>query len=95
MISISKYQYDKWSDSDYCFNRIKQNPWTLEFVKNQTDEMCLTAVKLNGYCLQFVKNQTDEIVSIACKQHPMAYELINQKEHPNLYQYCKLKAGVF
>ena len=41
---------------------VKQNGYSLQFVKKQTPEICLAAVKQNGYSLQFVKNQTPELL---------------------------------
>ena len=37
---------------------VKQDGYSLQYVKNQTDKICLEAVKQNGDALKYVKNQT-------------------------------------
>jgi len=47
-------EYEKWYDEEYCLEAVKQNGYTLKYVRIQTKEICLEAVKENKYALQYV-----------------------------------------
>ena len=47
--------WNKWSDKERSLEAVKQDGYSLRFVKNQTDEICLEAVKENGDALKYVK----------------------------------------
>jgi tryptophan 2,3-dioxygenase len=54
--------------------KIKENPFNLMYVDEQTDEMCLAAVEQDGRALEYVKNQTYEICLAAVKED---YEVLS------------------
>ena len=60
--------------------KVKQNPYYLRCVKEQTLEMCLVAVQKDWRALQFVKNQTPEICMEAVRQDWRAFEYVENKE---------------
>ena len=49
--------FEKWSEFKHCLKAIKQNGYSLRYVKEQTETLCLEAVKQNGYSLQYVKDK--------------------------------------
>ena len=55
----------KWKEA---LEAVKQNWYSLRYVKEQTEEICLEAVKQDWYSLQYVKEQTEEICLEAVKQ---------------------------
>jgi hypothetical protein len=67
---INKYEED--------LQKVKQNGWHLELVKEQTYELCLEAVKQHGWTLKIVKEQTPEICWEAVKQagHALYWQLL-------------------
>ena len=50
-----------------ALDKVKENPYNLQHVHNQTDEICFAAVKNGGYALQWVLNQTEEICIVAVR----------------------------
>ena len=48
--------FKKWSDTKYCLEAVKQNGYSLQYIKEQTENICLEAVKVNGKSLQYVKD---------------------------------------
>ncbi len=42
--------------------QVKKDPFSLKYIKNQTEEICLAAVKQNGSTIMYVKNQTKNYV---------------------------------
>ena len=61
--------------------KVKENGYNLQHVKNQTPEICLAAVKQEGFALQHVKNQTPEICLAAVEQDGHALHYVkNQTE---------------
>ena len=50
---IIGFDYENYEE---CLAAVKQNGYTLQYVKEQTEEICLAAVKRNGYALQYVKD---------------------------------------
>ena len=57
--------------------RVQQNGWDLQFVKEQTAEICLAAVQQDGRALKYVKNQTPEICLAAVTQNGYALEYVD------------------
>ena len=51
----------RWHLPSYCLESVKEDRFTLKFVKEQTEEICLEAVKENGFVLPYVREQTEEI----------------------------------
>ena len=51
---------------------VKQDPYAVKYVEDQTPEICLEAVKQNGLALFYVKNQTSGICLEAVKQDATA-----------------------
>lgn len=72
-------QYEKWYDTKYCLEAVKQDGYALQYVKNQTPEICIEAVKQDGYALRFVNNQTPEICIEAVKQNGAALQYVDKR----------------
>jgi hypothetical protein len=78
---ILPIEFAKWYDEDYCLKAVRQDPYNLKLVKNQTEEICLEAVKGNVFSIQYVKNQTEEMCLIAVKLNGYVLQFIhNQTE---------------
>ena len=58
---------------------VKQNGYSLQYVKEQTPEICMAAVKQNGYSLQYVKEQTPEICMAAVKQNGDSLQYVKEQ----------------
>ena len=56
-----------YTDHDACLEAVKNDPYALQYVKEQTEDICLEAVKQNGCALKYVKNQSTEICLEAVK----------------------------
>ena len=63
----------------YCLEAVKQDGYTLQFVKNQTEEICLEAVRNDAYALKYVKNQTEKVCLEAVKQNGYALKYIDNQ----------------
>ena len=68
--------------------KVKQDGWKLQYVKEQTYELCLAAVKQYGRTLHYVKEQTYEICLAACQQHGLALQFV---EDPLLREKLRLE----
>ena len=66
-----------------CIEAVKQNGYTLEFVKTQTEQICLEAVKQNGFALYCVLNQTEQICLEAVKQKGWALKFVKKQTEKN------------
>jgi hypothetical protein len=61
---------------------IKQNPFLLEHIIDQTYELCEIAVTTRGMSLQFVKKQNNYLCELAVDQDPWSLQYVkNQTEH--------------
>lgn len=80
LIAVKKH----WSAIRYIIQQtpeiadsiIKQYPWALEFIINQTDEMALYCVNIDGRIIQHVHNKKEHICIAAVKQNYKALKLI-------------------
>jgi len=46
-----------YQTNQLCFEAVRRNGWTLEFVKNQTDKLCLEAVRHVYFTICKISNQ--------------------------------------
>lgn len=53
---------------------VKQNPWSIYFVENQTEEISMAAVRKNCFTLKYIHCQTEEIILEAIKQDDKSLE---------------------
>ena len=44
----------KWKEESYCLEAVKQDGYSLQYVKEQTEAVCLEAVKQDGDSLRYV-----------------------------------------
>ena len=51
----------RWHLHSYCLEAVKEDGFTLQLVKEQTEEICLAAVRQDGRALEYVKVLTDKI----------------------------------
>ena len=59
--------------------RVEQDGYYIEIVKEQTPEICLTAVQSYGWALQFVKKQTPEMCLIAVQRYVWALDYVKEQ----------------
>jgi len=57
---------------------VKQNGYSLRYVREQTPEICLEAVKQDGNSLQYVRTQTPEICLEAVKQNGYSLRYVHK-----------------
>jgi hypothetical protein len=79
------------NDENYyeiCKLAVQQDGYTLQCIKNQTDEICKLAVKTHGGSLQFVNKEliTDEICKLAVQQDGCTLKCIKNQTD----EICKL-----
>jgi hypothetical protein len=65
---ILPIEFAKWYDEDYCLKAVRQDPYNLRYVHNQTEEICLEAIRQDYITLIFVRNQTEKICLAALDQ---------------------------
>ena len=80
---------------------VKQDGYTLKYVKEQTPELCMEAVKQDGYALYYVKVQTPELCMEAVKKDGGALRYVKEqtpeickeavKQNANALEYVKDK----
>lgn len=80
--------------------KLKEDPYYLEYVEHQDEELCLIAVQRNGFALQFVKKQTEKICLEAIKQTGSALKFVQNQtpqfcidvlfKHPRSYRYVRI-----
>ncbi len=70
-IMIEKSKID-WTNEEDCWKAVRDNPFNLQYVRNQTLEMCLEAVRNAGTTLDQIHIQTLEICIEAIKEDPVA-----------------------
>ena len=61
---------------EICMESINQNPWSLELINNQTENMCVVAVKLNENVFEFV----DEKFKESCSEYVKKLYVDNNDE---------------
>ena len=59
---------------------VRQDGYSLQYVKNQDKEICLEAVKENGYALQFVNNQDKDICLEAVRQNGYSLQYVKDQD---------------
>ena len=57
-------------------NKVNQNGYVLQFVKEQTPEICMAAVKQYGQALRFVKEQTPKVCLVAVQNNGWALQFV-------------------
>lgn len=67
-------------------NKIEQDPYFIEHIKNPTKEMKLLAVSVSGFSIQYIKDQDTDIQIEALKNHHLSFQYI---KNPTL-ECCKL-----
>ena len=61
-----------------AIDKVKQNGYALQYVKEQTEEICKLAVSQSGYALKYVKEQTEEICKLAISQSGYALQYVDE-----------------
>ena len=67
------------SNEDKQIDKIKNKPYLLQFVHNQTHKICLAAFKQHGNALQYVISQTPEICLVAVRKNKYALEYVKEQ----------------
>jgi hypothetical protein len=70
-----------WNNTQFCMEAIKQNGYTIEFVKNKTNDMYIAAVQQNEHVLCYIIEQTEEICLEAVKETGEALEHVKNKTY--------------
>ena len=68
-----------YTDHDACLEAVKNDPYALRYVKEQTEDICLEAVNQNSMALMYVKNQTEDICLEAVKQNGCALRYVKEQ----------------
>jgi hypothetical protein len=55
---------------------LEKDPWLLEHLVNQTDELCLIAINRDPYVMQYVKNKTENVCMCAVKLNGLTLQHI-------------------
>lgn len=71
------------SNYQICEAAVRNNPFSLKYINNQSDEICLLAVSINGEALEFVKSQTPRISVVAFRNNPDSSRFVHRLMHPN------------
>jgi len=85
-MSINDYK-EEWDNlpmkknlrGNEALHAVKQNGFSIRYVKEQTPEICLESVKQNGYSLRFIKEQTPEICLEAVKQNGNSLQYVKEQ----------------
>src|SRR3989338_9805218 len=67
------------SEMKKVLHKCKTFPYSLQYVKEQTDEICMVAVQQDGLVLQYVNVQTDEICMAAVQQNGWALAYVTNQ----------------
>jgi len=59
--------FDPENESE-CLKAVKENGWSVQFIKNPSEEMQLLAVKQYAYSIRYIKNPSEELQKLAIKQ---------------------------
>ena len=78
-VNCQETDLSKFSTEEKAIAAVKQNGFSLKFVKNQIPEICITAVKQNGGALQYVKKQTPEICMVAVEQNGEVLKCVKEQ----------------
>lgn len=57
-------------------NRIKENPWAIEYIENPTEEMCLYAVSKAWNALKYIKEPSYEVIKKAIESKGWAIQFV-------------------
>lgn len=71
----------------YILDCIKECPFVLEHIDNQTDDMILAAIQNNGLALRYVKNHTNKYAEIAVSQNGLALKYV-KKQTENICRFA-------
>jgi hypothetical protein len=61
------------------FAAINENPFAIEYIEDQSEELCLCAVNLNGTALYGVRNQNLSICKLAVENNANAFYHMDQE----------------
>ena len=78
-----QYVPSEYQTEELCMTAVKQNGWTLEYVKKQTPEICLEAIKENPFALEYVENQTEEMCKLAVSLDRVSLQCIRSENIKN------------
>ena len=53
--SQEEIEFEEWSNRKFCLKAVEQDGYSLQYVKDQTEQICLKAVEQNGDSLRYVK----------------------------------------
>lgn len=65
---------------------VAKNPYNIQYVREQTEELCKLAVQIYPYTIKYVKDQTEELCKLAVENNGYAIEYVREQT-PEL---CKI-----
>nr|QBK87176.1 MAG: protein of unknown function DUF4116 [Marseillevirus LCMAC201] len=74
-----RFYLDEYLSKEEVLAAVQQNSWTLDYIKEQTEEICLAAVQQNGVALRRVHHQTPKICKAAVQQNGWVLEFVKEK----------------
>ena len=77
---------DKMLTDELCELAVRQDEYSLRYMKGQTEEICKQSVRQNGYALKYVDHQTEEICKLAVQQDGYALKYVDHQTE----EICKL-----
>uniref|UniRef100_A0A6C0EMG9 DUF4116 domain-containing protein n=1 Tax=viral metagenome TaxID=1070528 RepID=A0A6C0EMG9_9ZZZZ len=77
--SKEEYEFEQWSDEEYCLKAVESDGDALRYVKEQTEAICIKAVESYGYALRYVKEQTEAICIKAVESHGDALRYVKEQ----------------
>ena len=73
---------------ELCQLAVRNNPYSLEWIHNQSRETCIIALQANGRTLQYVKVQTPELCAVALENTGMALQYVKEYMLPKICSYA-------
>ena len=61
MSIIPLEELEQWYDKEYYIEKVKENPYNLRFVRNQTEEIKQLAVQQDGWVIQYIHNPSKKV----------------------------------
>ena len=80
---IREIPFDELMQHIAEYGLLEKDPFLLQYVKQQTEDICLTAVQEDGRALRYVRQQTEDICVAAVRQCPGAITKV-QKQTPKI-----------
>ncbi|EGT3944776.1 TPA: DUF4116 domain-containing protein [Clostridioides difficile] len=78
-IGVAEINLSQEQINSLCLIAVRQRPWTISYVKDQTPRLCIEAVKDWGSSLQYIREQTNKICLRAVKDYGLALQYVKKQ----------------